>query len=291
MISPPAGVRIWLAAGATDMRRGFDGLASLVAQQLNHDPFSGQIFAFRGRKGHLIKLLFWDGQGLVLYAKRLERGHFVCVGLHPRGDEGDRRSLAVGLARAVGRRVRADLGRRRPRQERARPQDRRSRCTLACRSAGARAHPGFVPEAPTQELRSLLRTRKHLVCEQASHVQRIQKTLKNANLKLGSVLSQVMGVSGRTILQALIDGQSDPDVLLTLVQRGVRAPPEKLRAALTGRITERHPFLLRLHLRQFDNGRRDGRDRGRYHAAAPANVISEYELRLDWRPLSRRGCR
>lgn len=77
MISPPAGVRIWLAAGATDMRRGFDGLAALVAQQLNHDPFSGQIFAFRGRKGHLIKLLFWDGQGLVLYAKRLDRGHFV----------------------------------------------------------------------------------------------------------------------------------------------------------------------------------------------------------------------
>ncbi len=77
MISPPAGVRIWLAAGATDMRRGFDGLASLVAQQLHHDPFSGQIFAFRGRRGHLIKLLFWDGQGLVLYAKRLERGHFV----------------------------------------------------------------------------------------------------------------------------------------------------------------------------------------------------------------------
>ena len=68
MIAPPAGVRIWLAAGATDMRRGFDGLAALVAQQLNQDPFSGQIFAFRGRRGHLIKLLFWDGQGLVLYA-------------------------------------------------------------------------------------------------------------------------------------------------------------------------------------------------------------------------------
>ena len=77
MIAPPAGVRIWLAAGATDMRRGFDGLAALVAQHLNHDPFSGQIFAFRGRRGHLIKLLFWDGQGLVLYVKRLERGHFV----------------------------------------------------------------------------------------------------------------------------------------------------------------------------------------------------------------------
>ena len=74
MIAPPAGVRIWLAAGATYMRRGFDGLAALVAQQLNQDPFSGQIFAFRGRRGHLIKLLFWDGQGLVLYPKRLERG-------------------------------------------------------------------------------------------------------------------------------------------------------------------------------------------------------------------------
>jgi len=77
MIAPPAGVKIWLVAGVTDMRRGFDGLASLVAQQLNQDPFSGQLFIFRGRRGHLLKVLFWDGQGLVLYAKRLERGHFV----------------------------------------------------------------------------------------------------------------------------------------------------------------------------------------------------------------------
>ncbi len=88
--------------------------------------------------------------------------------------------------------------------------------------------------------------------EQTSHVQRIQKTLEDANLKLGSVLSQVMGVSGRAILQSLVNGQSDPDMLLTLVQRGVKATPEKLRAALMGRITERHRFLLRLHLRQFD---------------------------------------
>jgi transposase len=112
--------------------------------------------------------------------------------------------------------------------------------------------PSFVPEAPTQDLRALLRTRKQLGREQASHVQRIQKTLEDANLKLGSVLSQVMGVSGRAILQALIDGERDPDKLLTLVQRGVKTSPEKLRAALTGRITERHRFLLRLHLRQFD---------------------------------------
>src|SRR3954468_11829719 len=78
MIAPPAGVKIWLAAGVTDMRRGFDGLAGVVAQQLKLDPFSGAVFIFRGRRGHLVKVLFWDGQGLVLYAKRLERrGRFV----------------------------------------------------------------------------------------------------------------------------------------------------------------------------------------------------------------------
>jgi len=110
----------------------------------------------------------------------------------------------------------------------------------------------FVPEAATQEMRALLRTRKQLVREQASHVQRIQKTLEDANLKLGSVLTQIMGVSGRAILEALIDGECDPDKLRALVQRGVKAPPEKLRAALQGRITDRHRFLLRLHLRQVD---------------------------------------
>jgi transposase len=110
----------------------------------------------------------------------------------------------------------------------------------------------FVPETATQAMRALLRTRKQLVREQASHVQRIQKTLEDANLKLGSVLTQIMGVSGRAILQALIDGERDPDKLLTLVQRGVKAPAEKLRAALQGRITDRHRFLLRLHLRQVD---------------------------------------
>jgi transposase len=77
MIAPPAGVQIWLVAGATDMRRGFDGLAAIIAQQLNQDPFGGALFIFRGRRGHLVKILFWDGQGLVLYAKRLEHGHFV----------------------------------------------------------------------------------------------------------------------------------------------------------------------------------------------------------------------
>jgi transposase len=66
MIAPPAGVRVWLAAGSTGMRRGFDGLSRLVQEVLGQDPISGHVFAFRGRRGHLIKLLFWDGQGLVL---------------------------------------------------------------------------------------------------------------------------------------------------------------------------------------------------------------------------------
>lgn len=77
MIGPPAGVRVYLAAGVTDMRKGFDGLAALVQQRLRQDPFGGAVYAFRGRRGDLVKLLWWDGQGLVLHAKRLERGRFT----------------------------------------------------------------------------------------------------------------------------------------------------------------------------------------------------------------------
>lgn len=77
MITPPSVARIWIAAGHTDMRRGFDGLAALVQQQLDADPFSGQVFVFRGRRGDRIKVLWFDGDGMCLYAKRLERGHFV----------------------------------------------------------------------------------------------------------------------------------------------------------------------------------------------------------------------
>jgi transposase len=73
----PSGTRIWVVAGATDMRRSFDGLAALVQTQLSEDPLSGQVFVFRGRKGDRIKLLWWDGTGMVLYCKRLEGTHFV----------------------------------------------------------------------------------------------------------------------------------------------------------------------------------------------------------------------
>lgn len=112
--------------------------------------------------------------------------------------------------------------------------------------------PSFVPEAGTQEMRALLRTRKQLVREQASHVQRMHKTLEDANLKLSSVLTNIMGKSGRAIIEALIAGNTKPDHLLSLVERGVKAAPEKIVSALTGRITDRHRFLLRLHLRQID---------------------------------------
>src|ERR1700739_4172834 len=75
--SLPSGARVWLAAGRTDMRKGFDGLAAAAQDRLTQDPFSGHLFVFRGRRGDLIKVLWWDGQGLCLFAKRLEKGRFV----------------------------------------------------------------------------------------------------------------------------------------------------------------------------------------------------------------------
>jgi transposase len=77
MISVPSNVRVWLAVGQTDMRKGFDGLAMLAQNLLQQDPFSGHLFVFRGRSGKLLKALWFDGQGLCLFAKRLEKGRFV----------------------------------------------------------------------------------------------------------------------------------------------------------------------------------------------------------------------
>ncbi len=77
MITLAGGTRIWLAAGVTDMRKGFDGLAALVQGALAENPFCGHVFVFRGRAGDRVKLLWWDGTGLCLFAKRLERGRFV----------------------------------------------------------------------------------------------------------------------------------------------------------------------------------------------------------------------
>jgi transposase len=72
-----SGTRVWLATGHTDMRKGFDGLALLVQETLRRDPHDGHLFVFRGRRGSLIKVLWHDGQGMCLFAKRLERGRFI----------------------------------------------------------------------------------------------------------------------------------------------------------------------------------------------------------------------
>lgn len=87
----PANTHIWIVAGMTDLRRGFVGLSAMVQTALKENPFSGQIFVFRGRRGDLIKLLWFDGDGLCLFAKRLERGRFVW----PKADSG-----TVSLTRA-----------------------------------------------------------------------------------------------------------------------------------------------------------------------------------------------
>ena len=110
----------------------------------------------------------------------------------------------------------------------------------------------FVPEAETQVMRTLLRTRKQLIREQASHVQRIQKTLEDANLKLASVLTDIMGPSGRAVLDALVAGERDPAALSGLVGSRVKAGRAAIQAALTGRVGDPHRFLLGLHLRQYD---------------------------------------
>jgi transposase len=110
----------------------------------------------------------------------------------------------------------------------------------------------FVPDAQTQELRALLRTRKQFVRERSSHIQRLQKTLEDANIKLDSALSDVIGLSGRRMIEALIAGENDPDTLAGLAHRRVKAPPEELREALRGRVTQHHRFLLQLHLQQVD---------------------------------------
>jgi transposase len=110
----------------------------------------------------------------------------------------------------------------------------------------------FVPDQQTQEMRDLLRTRKQLVRERSRHVQRLQKTLEDANIKLDSVISDVMGLSGRKMIEALIAGESDSEQLAQLAHRRIKATPEELCEALRGRVTRHHRFLLNVHLQQID---------------------------------------
>lgn len=110
----------------------------------------------------------------------------------------------------------------------------------------------FVPTEPMHELRSLTRTRKQLVREQTRHVQRIQKTLAEANIRLDSVISDVMGASGRRIIEAMIAGVRQPHKLADLAGKQIKATAKELYDALHGRLTDHHRFLLELHLRQWD---------------------------------------
>ena len=112
--------------------------------------------------------------------------------------------------------------------------------------------PSFVPEAEMQDLRTLLRTRKQFVREQTRHVQRIQKTLEQGNIKLDSVISDILGQSGRQMIEAMIAGESDPDVLAGLADRRLKAPRAVLREALRGRLNETQRFLMGTHLGQWD---------------------------------------
>jgi len=110
----------------------------------------------------------------------------------------------------------------------------------------------FVPDEPTQQMRDLLRTRKQMVRERSSHIQRIQKTLEDANFKLDSVVTNILGLSGRRIIEALIAGQTMPQALATLAHRNLKATVDELEASLRGRVTRHHRFLLKLHLDQID---------------------------------------
>ena len=98
----------------------------------------------------------------------------------------------------------------------------------------------FVPDEQLHELRTLMRTRKQLVREQSGHVQRIQKTLTEANVRMDSVISDIMGFNGRRIIEAMIGGQRDPGKLVALTDRRLKASPKQLYDALHGRLTDHH---------------------------------------------------
>ncbi len=111
----------------------------------------------------------------------------------------------------------------------------------------------FVPPTPIQDLRMLLRTRKQLTRERAQHVQRLQKTLEDTNIKIASAVADITGTSGRAILRAIIDGETDPEKLLGVTTGRLKAKRTTLMDALKGRVRDTHRLLLRLHLEQVES--------------------------------------
>ena len=110
----------------------------------------------------------------------------------------------------------------------------------------------FVPPQAVQELRTLTRTRKQFVRERSSHVQRIEKVLEDANLKISVLLSDIVGKSGRAVLDAIVAGHDDPAYLATCISVRVKARRAELIEALRGCITPHHRFMLKLHLSHID---------------------------------------
>jgi transposase len=110
----------------------------------------------------------------------------------------------------------------------------------------------FVPDEEIQNLRSLQRARKQLTHEQTRHTQRIQKTLEEANIKLDSVVSDILGVSGRKMIEAMIAGVRNPAKLAALADRRLKASRKELYDALHGRLTDHHRFMLKLYLGHYD---------------------------------------
>lgn len=114
----------------------------------------------------------------------------------------------------------------------------------------------FVPPTSIQELRDLTRTRKQFVRERTKHVQRIHKVLEDANIKITSVISDITGKSGRRFLTALIEGETDPEVLARLGSSRLKATPEQLQEALRGHVTAHHRFMLKFYVEQVDDTNR-----------------------------------
>jgi len=112
--------------------------------------------------------------------------------------------------------------------------------------------PSFVPPPPIRELRDLTRQRTLLIRERATLSNRVQKVLEDANLKLASVASDTLGASGRAMIEAVINGQDDPERLADLAQRRLRAKIPELKRAMQGRVTDHHRFQLRMLLTQRD---------------------------------------
>jgi len=111
----------------------------------------------------------------------------------------------------------------------------------------------FVPPRPQRELRDLTRQRTQLLRDRARVVNRLQKVLEDANIKLASVATDITGKSGRAILDALVDGKSTPEQMAELVDKRMEAKKPALREALRGRVTDHHRFMLRQLLGQLDS--------------------------------------